>query len=648
MRAAIRRCLALQAGAHAFFSVLFRPSHPAESGRMVELSISDIRQALWRSYSRNEGTGCGATAEVGRIFHEVFAALMGSDPELQWQSALDAETIGDQDRLLDHIYDRLLGPRLTSRQAALAESGEQVWLLWSAVREMAAWLSGLLRQCAAGGLLRFDTETQNWIGAERLCAVEQAVDWEVRSPDWSAAVRISGVVDAVWQNPETGRWCALEYKLGESAPPLDLAQACLYHDMLSASGMKSDGAIAVVSFHPGRKERFFSGPELEAARRPLLDLIGKLAGVTADAVVPARQAPNAVTEEARTMGERLIATLGHYNVAARLVGDAVIGPAFLRYAILPARGVKVADIKRRSEELQVHLNLEQAPLIHNTGGTLVIDVKRAQPEIVLFSSILSQLPRPHARRGSARVPLGVDLEGHLHSIDMSQSPHVLVAGTAGSGKSEWMRAAIAGLLVTNTVDMLQLVAIDPKSSAFEDLEGSPFLWKNLGVIHPTEHSVPDLLDSLIAEMERRNRLFRDTGCDDLPAYIESSGNLLPRIVCFCDEYFDLVADKAARRQIEPGIARLGARARSAGIHLVLATQYPKADVVTGVIKANLSARVCLRVTDATQSRVILGQAGAEKLLGKGDLFFLDIGDPIRLQAPFLPKADRERIFRTGR
>lgn len=626
---------------------------------MIELSISDIRRALWPSASAPEGMGERACALTGRIFHETFASLLGSSSETRWQSALDPATLGDTERLLGHVYDRLLGPRLISYRAALAEEGESVWNLWQAARAMSSWLSGLLKQAASDGLLRFDPESQQWTGDDELYAIEQPLQWELRRPDWTAAVRVKGVADAVWRNYQTGHWCVLEFKLGQASPAIDLAQACLYHAMLQSSCKGGNGALAVVSFRPDREEAFFTAQQLGEATERLIDVIAKLAGV--EPGVPATQpsrfdhpsragaspVPAPVLEEARQTGERIVAVFAQYGVTVRLLSEPVVGPSFVRFTVAPGRGTKVSQITGKSAELQVHLHLDQPPMIGIDGGHVVVDVNRAKPEMVLFDAVEPQLPPGDPKKGSSQILLGVDLQGRLHSVDISKSgcPHILVAGTAGSGKSEWLRTAIAGLLVRNTPSTLELVAIDPKYAAFNDLAGSPFLWRNLGVIHPQEDSVPDLLELLIAEMERRNRLFSQANCDHLEAYLDNGGESLPRIVCFCDEYGDMMADKAAKKEIEPLIARLGAKARSSGIHMVLATQYPKADVVTGQIKANLSGRVCLRVIDAKQSQVVLGQGGAEKLLGNGDLLFLDIGSPMRLQAPFLPKQDRERIFR---
>ena len=366
-------------------------------------------------------------------------------------------------------------------------------------------------------------------------------------------------------------------------------------------------------------------------------LIGRLAGVTAGAH------PVAValmSEEVNSAGQKLVETYRQYGVDVMLMGEPVVGPSFIRFGVMPGRRVKVSDIQKRHAELQVHMNLETSPMIHTDRGRLVIDVRREHPEPVLFSRIESRLAGP------SHIPLGVNLTGQLQSVDISQStcPHMLIAGTAGSGKSEWMRTALAGLLLTNTPASLQLVLIDPKRSAFNEMEGSPYLYKGWNVLHPVDRPIAEVLELLIQEMNTRNLLFKQHGADDLSAYLAKSGQPLPRIVLFCDEYFDLIAVKKTRTEIETAIARLGSKGRSSGIHLLIATQYPKADVVTGVLKANLSGRVCLRMTDAKQSQVVLGQSGAEQLLGKGDLLFQDVGEPKRLQAAYLPEEQRKRIF----
>jgi DNA segregation ATPase FtsK/SpoIIIE-like protein len=234
------------------------------------------------------------------------------------------------------------------------------------------------------------------------------------------------------------------------------------------------------------------------------------------------------------------------------------------------------------------------------------------------------------------------LNGRLQFVDLASpnNPHLLVAGTAGSGKTEWLRSAIAGLKFSNTPETLRLVLIDPKRTAFADLTGSPYLD---ALVYPPEHSVIDALDPLIEEMERRYRLFEQTRAGDLPEYEEKTGSVLPRIVCVCDEYTDLLVDRAATKNVGAAISRLGAKARAAGIHLIIATQHPDRKTVDGALKMNLAGRVCLRVADHHQSNMIINQSGAERLLGKGDLFFLSIGDAVRLQSPYLSAQERGSV-----
>jgi len=609
---------------------------------MVELTISDVRRALWREMPGADPGGESSNPLLGQIFHEATAELLGDDPALRWQGALDEETLGDAAVLQEHIYEKLLGPKLTGRQGALHEAGGELLALWKAADELSRWLSSLLTDAQRQGRIRFDKKARQWTG-DPLCLPEQSLTWDVIEPSWQAPVRVSGIADSLWKNPATGRWCVVEYKLGRGSRQVDIAQVCLYHEMLAASGMADqDGAVALIAFKPEREETFFQGADLLEVKTELRRLIGSLAGVTGgvNPVVPP------VSDEVSAASQKLVETYRQYGVEVILMGEPLVGPSFIRFGVMPGRRVKVGDIKKREEELQVHMNLETPPMIHTDRGRLVIDVKRAKPVPVLFSQIEKALPQADAMQGSAELLLGVDLTGHLHSVDLSEStsPHLLVAGTSGAGKSEWMRTALAGLLLANTPSTLQLVLIDPKRSAFNELEGSPYLYEGWDILHPVDRPIAEVLDILIEEMSSRNLLFKVNGADDLTSYRAKTGKALPRIALFCDEYFDLIADKKTRRDVEMRVARLGAKGRSSGLHLVIATQFPRADVVTSVLKANLPGRVCLRMTDASQSRVVLGQNGAERLLGKGDLLFQDVGEPKRLQAAFLPEPDRKRIF----
>ena len=607
---------------------------------MAQLSIGDVRREIQRSAGYAQTPATASNSLAGRLFHEVIAALMGREG---WQAVLEPGTLGDATRLASHAYERFLGPRLTAAQASLRECGAETLALWDATQAMCSWVCHLLEAAARQGLIRYDPEAQAWVGAERLCRPEYPLNWEVRQPGWTAPVLVSGVADALWHNAEIGRWCVVEYKLGHGRPEADLAQACLYHAMLRASSLAgADGALAVLSFRPELQEKFYSGAELSGAQAALCALIGRLAGVLPE-TQPAAAAP---PEESHVeLGKKLMQALQHYGIPVKWSGEVIAGPTFLRYAVMPGRNVRIKAIIDKADDLQVQLGLEQPPLIHKSGGRLVLDVQRPDRKTIPFSSVLDQIPRP-GKGGNSQVPLGVDLDGKLQFVDLASdnTPHVLVAGTTGSGKSEWLRTAIAGLIVSNTPETLRLVLIDPKRTAFTEIKRSPYLRGPKGLIYPPEDSALDALEALIEEMEKRYRQFSRQAASDLSEYVGKTGEIIPRIVCVCDEYADLIAERETKKEVENAINRLGAKARAAGIHLIIATQYPDRKTVGGALKMNLGGRVCLRTTNHIQSNMIINESGAERLLGRGDLFFLGVGDPVRLQAPYLTSGDRTRIF----
>jgi DNA segregation ATPase FtsK/SpoIIIE-like protein len=296
--------------------------------------------------------------------------------------------------------------------------------------------------------------------------------------------------------------------------------------------------------------------------------------------------------------------------------------------------------------LQVRLALKTLPYIHNPGGRMVVDVERADREIVPYSSVSGQLPTPHQIMGSSKLPVGVDLDGKLQFADLAESDncHMLIAGISGSGKTEWLRMALAGLLMSNTPNTLRLILIDPKRSSFTELNGSPYVWGGGKVIYPDQVSPLATFTDLADEMDKRYRLFQQHGRENLREY-HLSGKQLPRIVCVCEEYSELLS--FGRKEIETRIARLGQKARGAGIHLLLTVQQPSRDIVKGTLQANIPARIGFRVNNPIESRMLLDRAGAEELLGDGDLLFKDIGEPVRLQAPLVAPDERRRIF-TGR
>ncbi len=441
------------------------------------------------------------------------------------------------------------------------------------------------------------------------------------------------------------------------------------------SAASPEDALAVVSFRPERHERLFWAHELSQVRTRLVELIGQVAGVApreaaggaSGPTVPPRSVSATAasdraengrsglnrndsvsdtrpSEQHRELGRRLVAALREHGLAVELDGEPVAGPTFIRFRLSPGRGVTVRKLLQHECDIQLRLELDQPPFMSVSEGSVVVDVPRPDRRTLTFGQVREQLPQPDPLLGCPRVLLGADLDGQLQFADLSNpvSAHMLVAGTTGSGKTEWLRAALAGLLVTNTPETLRLLLIDPKRNAFPFLKSSHFLWRP--VVHPDETDVVQVLDELVEEMQRRYKRLQDA--DSLDEHVVRSGVPLPRVVCVCDEYADLVAgDSKRRKAVEERVQRLGQKARAAGIHLILATQQPSRKIVQGALSTNLPARVALRTTGPVESRMLLDRTGAERLLGHGDLLYKDAGEPRRLQGVLLTREERERLER---
>lgn len=670
----------------------------------VTITVSEVRDALYLAAGAQSARGDGAPSVkiLGRWFHEAVCWLVtdqsGANP-LSVLADVDEDLVAWKRALIERVYTQFVGPRLTSHQAALLDVSSQVLSFWQALQFACDWLAELawqLRPAARGpeavivarrtpsGLEKpGDSEPEGlspsakadqpaWRVLADCFSAEEPLSCELNEPGWTDTVRLVGIADAILRPTGTGSplqasaWCAIEFKLGQASPAADLGQACLYHLMLSASDESRDskgvdtGTLALISFRPERNEQLFDASKLREARVTLIDLIGKLAGVDASQTAP----PSATTKPAESppatieptglafrppteahleLGKKLVSTLtNEYGVVVSLDGPPLVGPTFLRFPLRLGRGMKVSAVHQRIEELQLRLRLARPPFVTIEDG-LVVDLQRPDRQKVLFDDVKSQLPAPDPRLGGSHVPIGVDISGQLVCANLARTEHchLLAAGTTGSGKSEWLRSAIAGLIVTNTPETLRLLIIDPKRNAFHELRKSPFLWKPL--VFPDEQPAAEALRELVEEMDVRYRKL--DGADSIAQLAERSNVPLPRIVCVCDEYRDLISrSREERKQIEELICRLGAKARAAGIHLILATQEPRRETIRGPLDSNIPARVGLWMQKAQESRMLLSEPGAEKLLGHGDLLFKDVGAPRRLQAPLLSESNRASIF----
>lgn len=335
-------------------------------------------------------------------------------------------------------------------------------------------------------------------------------------------------------------------------------------------------------------------------------------------------------KNADTIGEELVTTLQSFGIAVDYHG-AAIGTAFIRVKLKPHLGVKVNALLKLSADLQVQMGLEYPPFIAPQAGYVSIDLPRPDRQIASFDEYVQKQFLPAT--APVKIALGVNIEGQLVEADLSDpnTCHFLVGGTTGSGKSEFLRSLLLSLLYRHASQNLKIALVDPKRVTFPEFE--QMSWLYAPVVKDSDRAIA-LMQELVAEMESRYQQFEQAGCADLSTYNLRSSKLLPRIVCIFDEYADFMAEKEIRTALEQSIKRLGAMARAAGIHLIIATQRPEAGVVTPIIRSNLPGRVALKTASEADSAIILGgkQTAAAYLLGKGDLLY-QIGSQLhRLQS----------------
>lgn len=584
-----------------------------------------------------------------RIFGESFARLFGNDRRLHWSAAIGGTVPQKkewQQKLETHVYKRLIGPRIGRERAYLHHTTEQLVAFWQASRAFCQWIVEHLwrarRELAAGGDTRF----------RLLTPIETPWSLEFQQEGWTDSVILTGIAGLALRIPGKRQWCLIELRLGQSCPEADIAQVCIYDQLLSSRHPGSDRTLALIEFKPHWEEHLFDAVEVTAAQKRLADLIGRIAGVT-PGDTPARGQRKSVIlkkedrQKCFEQGEQLISSFREYGKLVSLAGDPLAGPAFFRYPIKLGQGTHLGEIQAVARRVQHRLNLSTSPYVHMSEDVAVVDIQRPSKDIVYFSAICDQLPEFEKAAGCAKVLLGIDIYHQLQFADLSNplNVHILVSGMKDSGKSEWLRSMLAGLMLTNTPDTLRLVLIDPQRDTFNDLKNSPFLFSSDALVYPDEQPAVEMLSKLAEEMDRRHGILQKTGVDSRDIFVRQTDEKMPRIVCICDEYFDLISHSiGSRKAVETTIFRLGVKSGSTGIHLIMATRQPSRQVIKGALDANFPARVGFKMKSAMDSNMLLNQKGAENLSGSGDLLFKDIGEPIRLQAPYIVSEQRIALF----
>ncbi len=352
------------------------------------------------------------------------------------------------------------------------------------------------------------------------------------------------------------------------------------------------------------------------------------------------------TEEMRTCVRRLEETLESFGVDTK-ISNVVRGPAVTRYEMELKPGVKMSKITSLHEDIALSLGVTSVHVaaVPGKSSTIGIEVPNTVVTSVPIKEVLgSREFRNH--KSALAFALGKDISGNYIIGDIAKMPHLLIAGTTGSGKSVCMNSIIVSLLYRDSPDQCRLIMVDPKVVELSIYNGVPHL---LIPVVTDPQKAAGALQWAVTEMDRRYGRFEDARVRDLAGYnkkAEASGGELepmPRIVIIIDELADLMM--VAAKEVETAIARLAAKARAAGMHLVIATQRPSADVITGVIKANIPSRIAFAVSSAMESNIIMGTRGAEKLLGKGDMFYAPQGSdkPLRVQGCFISDEEVEKV-----
>ena len=338
--------------------------------------------------------------------------------------------------------------------------------------------------------------------------------------------------------------------------------------------------------------------------------------------------------------ERIRKTLQNFGIDVEM-GDVNVGPTVTQFTLKPADGVKLNSITALHNDLALALAAHpiriEAPI---PGKSLVgIEVPNQAAAIVRLVDILKSKQFTE-RNSPLSVAIGKSVTGESWVADVDKMPHMLIAGATGSGKSVCINTVLLSLLYENGPDDLKLILVDPKRVELTNYNGIPHL------LTPVITEVPKTINALrwvVNEMDRRFQLLSSVGKRNIQAYNQSHPDPLPYLVVVIDELADLMA--VAAREVEAAIIRLAQMARAVGIHLIVATQRPSVDVITGLIKANITTRIAFTVASAIDSRTILDSPGAEKLLGRGDMLFssTELSKPKRLQGCFVSDKEIERV-----
>jgi DNA segregation ATPase FtsK/SpoIIIE, S-DNA-T family len=327
-------------------------------------------------------------------------------------------------------------------------------------------------------------------------------------------------------------------------------------------------------------------------------------------------------ESSEQVAEALVSALGHFGVDASVMGQ-ISGPRVTRYELRLAPGTKMSKVAALKDDLSYALATTEIRILAPIPGkqAVGVEVPNLSPNLVTLGDVFDDLPQTAS---PLAVWLGKDISGNAVWTDLARMPHILIAGTTGSGKSGCINTILTSVLLRSTPDEVRLILIDPKRIELSYYESIPHL---LTPVVSSPKEAASVLTNVVGEMDRRYELLGSVRARNLPeanrAFRAKGQDPLPYLLVVIDELADLMM--ISPQSVEDAVIRLAQKSRAVGVHLVLATQRPSVDVITGMIKANVPSRIAFAVSSQTDSRVILDQAGAESLLGQGDMLFKPLG-----------------------
>ena len=350
------------------------------------------------------------------------------------------------------------------------------------------------------------------------------------------------------------------------------------------------------------------------------------------------------SEEIRRYAERLVDTLQSFSIQATVAG-VTRGPTVTRYELQLQRGVKSTRVASLSDDIALALGAASVRFSTIPDKQAIgIEVPNESQQMITIREILDS-PEFKASKSRLSFAVGKDIEGKCVVGDIARMPHMLIAGTTGSGKSVCINSILISLIYKSTPEEVRLIMVDPKMIELSIYDGIPHL---LIPVVTDPKKAAGALGWAVTEMMKRYKLFSEAGVRDLESYNREmrkreDGETLPQIVIVIDELADLMF--VAAGEVEEAIARIAQMARAAGMHLIIATQRPSADVITGIMKANIPSRIAFTVASQIESRIILDTPGAEKLIGRGDMLYkpLDMNKPLRVQGCFITTKEVEEV-----